>query len=48
MRKLTVSNRTVAVAMLLLTYELRQNTNAIGGFLPATRTNHAALHKVLF
>ncbi len=48
MRKLTASNHTVAVAMLLLAYELQQNTNAIGGFLSATRTNLAALRSVLF
>ncbi len=48
MRKLTVSNRTVAVAMLLLAYGLHQATNALGGFLSATRTKQAALRSVLF
>jgi hypothetical protein len=47
MRKLTVSDGTVAVAMPLFAYELHQSTNAIGGFLPATRTNRAALRSVL-
>ncbi len=48
MRKSTVSNRTVSVAMLLREFELHQNTNAIGGFLSATKTNQAALRSVLF